>query len=53
MQKSYKDLNIQFLPDNIVQDLNLQAHDSLVSQINNLSESLSAEILSIVGNNLL
>nr|ULD15949.1 hypothetical protein [Cylindrotheca closterium]ULD16027.1 hypothetical protein [Cylindrotheca closterium] len=53
MQKSYKDLNIQFLPDNIVQDLNLQAHDSLVSQINNFSESLSAEILSIVGTNLL
>ena len=44
MQKSYKDLNIQFLPDNIIQDLN---HDSLVSQINTFSESLSAEILSV------
>ena len=50
MQKSYKDLNIQFLPDNIIQDLN---HDSLVSQINTFSESLSAQILSIVETNFL
>ena len=49
MQKSYKDLNIQFLPDNIIQDLNLQTNDSLVSQINNFSESLSAQLLAIVG----
>ena len=53
MQKSYKDLNIQFLPDNIIQDLHLQTPDSLVSQINNLSESLSAEIVSIVNINFL
>ena len=49
MQKSYKDLNIQFLPDNIIQDLNLQTNDSLVSQINNFSESLSTQLLAIVG----
>nr|ULD16167.1 hypothetical protein [Cylindrotheca closterium]ULD16256.1 hypothetical protein [Cylindrotheca closterium] len=53
MQKSYKDLNIQFLPDNIIQDLNLETTDSLVSQINNLSESLSAQLLSIVGTNFI
>ena len=47
MQKSYKDLNIQFLPDNIIHNLNLQTPDSLVSQINTFSESLSAEILSV------
>ena len=53
MQKSYKDLNIQFLPDNIIQDLNLETTDSLVNQINNLSESLSAQLLSIVGTNFI
>jgi hypothetical protein len=41
MQKSYKDLNIQFLPDNIIPDLNLETHDSLISQINLLIKSLS------------
>jgi hypothetical protein len=39
MEKAYKDLDIQFLPDTIIQDLNLQTLDSLVSQISNLSES--------------
>ena len=42
MQKSYKDLNIQFLPDNISQDLHSQTTDLLIKQINNLSELLSA-----------
>ena len=37
MQKSYKDLNIQFLPDNIIQDLHTQTTDVLLSQINNIS----------------
>ena len=37
MQKAYKDLNIQFLPDSIIQDLNLDTIDSLVSQMNNLN----------------
>lgn len=41
MQKSYKDLNIQFLPDNISQDLHSQTTDLLIKQINNLSELLS------------
>lgn len=44
MQKAYKDLDIQFLPDNIIQKLN-QAGD-LVTQQNNLSNSISTEILS-------
>ena len=37
MQKAYKDLNIQFLPDSIIQDLNLHTIDSLVSQMNHLN----------------
>jgi uncharacterized protein YggT (Ycf19 family) len=44
MQKAYKDLDIQFLPDNIIQKLN-QAGD-LVTQQNSLSNSISTEILS-------
>lgn len=53
MQKSYKDLNIQFLPDNIIQDLNLQTNDSLITQLNNLSESLSGQLLSILDINFI
>lgn len=53
MQKSYKDLNIQFLPDNIVQNLNLETSDSFISQINTLSESLFTQLVSIVGTNFL
>lgn len=48
MQKSYKDLNIQFLPDNIIQNLNLETHDSLVSQINTIIQSLSIQLLSMI-----
>ena len=44
MQKAYKDLDIQFLPDNIIQKLN-QSVD-LATQQNNLSNSISTEILS-------
>ena len=44
MQKAYKDLDIQFLPDNIIQRLN-QPGD-LVTQQNNLSNYISTEILS-------
>lgn len=51
MQKSYKDLNIQFLPDNITHALNLQTPDLLLSQINTINESLSENILSIVSTN--
>ena len=53
MQKSYKDLNIQFLPDNISQDLNLQTPDLLVSQMNHVSESFYAAIISTLGTNFL
>jgi uncharacterized protein YggT (Ycf19 family) len=44
MQKAYQDLDIQFLPDNIIQKLN-QTGD-LVTQQNNLSNYISTEILS-------
>jgi hypothetical protein len=38
------------LPDNIIQDLNLQTLDSLVSQISNLSESfIISRNLTIIG----
>lgn len=52
MQKSYKDLNIQFLPDNIIQNLKIETTDSLVSQINTLSEPLWTQLLSIASTNL-
>ena len=44
MQKAYKDLDIQFLPENIIQKLNNSG--DLVSQQNNLFNSISTEILS-------
>ena len=44
MQKAYKDLDIQLLPNNIVEELNQKGE--LVSQINNLPESFSTELLS-------
>ncbi len=44
MQKAYKDLDIKFLPDNIIQKLNQQA--SLVTQQNSLNDYISTEILS-------
>ena len=44
MQKAYKDLDIQFLPDKIVQELNQQS--ALVTQQNNITDSLPTEILS-------
>ena len=47
MQKSYKDLNIQLLPDSI-KEVNFETTDSLVSQINHLSQSFSSQLLSIV-----
>ena len=54
MQKAYKDLDIQFLPDSVVQQLNqqkltgdlLQIPDSLMATSNYLSHNLSIEILS-------
>jgi len=54
MQKAYKDLDIQFLPDSILQNLNQQKltsdlphiSDSLLTKNNYLTESLSTEILS-------
>jgi uncharacterized protein YggT (Ycf19 family) len=44
MQKAYKDLDIQFLPDNIFQKLNQQ--NDLVTQQNNITNYISTEILS-------
>jgi len=56
MQKAYKDLDIQFLPDSLIQELNQQKlkanlpeiHDSfldIIEKSNHLSDSLSTEIL--------
>ena len=53
MQESYKDLNIQFLPDNIIKEGNFEATDSLISHINNLTDSLSSQLLSVVDINFL
>ena len=54
MQKAYKDLNIQFLPDNIIQEFNqqklstnlIQMHDHLLAQKNELGDYISTELLS-------
>ena len=53
MQKSYKNINIQFLPDSITKEVNFETTDSLVNQISNLSQSLSSQFLSIVDTNFL
>jgi hypothetical protein len=50
MQKAYKDLDIQFLPDTVVQGLNKnltlsEISDSLMATSNYLSHNLSPEIL--------
>ena len=44
MQKAYKDLDIQFLPDKIVQQLNQQSN--LLTQQKNIHDYISTEILS-------
>jgi len=54
MQTAYKDLDIQFLPDKIVQELSRQnlktefpqIHDYLISQNNHLTNDIPTEILS-------
>jgi len=54
MQKAYKDLDIQFLPDNVIQQLNQQRltadlsqiHDYLIVKSSYLSQTVSTEILS-------
>src|SRR5210317_25207 len=54
MQKAYKDLDIQFLPDKVIQQLNQQklqadlpqAYDSLINQSNFIGDHISTEILS-------
>ena len=45
MQKAYKDLDIQFLPDNIIQEFN-QRHDSIITQTNSLHDYFSTQLLS-------
>jgi hypothetical protein len=49
MQTAYKDLNIQFLPDNIVKELstNPDVSSSLVGHITHLTNSFPTELLSI------
>jgi uncharacterized protein YggT (Ycf19 family) len=44
LQKAYKELDIQFLPDNIIQELNNKS--DLVSKTNNIGDYLSTEVLS-------
>ena len=44
MQKAYKDLDIQFLPNNIIQQFNQQG--DLVTQTNNISDHFSTQLLS-------
>jgi uncharacterized protein YggT (Ycf19 family) len=54
MQKAYKNLDVQFLPDKIVEEFNQQKlivnltefSDSLLSQSNNLTDYFSTEVLS-------
>jgi hypothetical protein len=54
MQKAYKDLDIQFLPNNIVEELNQQKltsklsliHDLVLTNNNNLKDYVPTEILS-------
>jgi uncharacterized protein YggT (Ycf19 family) len=44
MQKAYKELDIQFLPDNIIKELSKKG--DLISQTNNITDYISTEILS-------
>jgi hypothetical protein len=54
MQKAYKDLDVQFLPNTVIQELNKQKlktelpeiHDNLLAQTTNLNDYISTEILS-------
>jgi uncharacterized protein YggT (Ycf19 family) len=54
MEKAYKNLDIQFLPDNIIRQLNQEKltaqlsslYNSFINQNSNLSNSISTEILS-------
>ena len=47
MQKAYKDADIQFLPDNVVKQLNQEKLTADLPQIHNsLSEMIPTEILS-------
>ena len=46
MQTAYKDLNIQFLPDYIFKNLNIEPTSSLVSQINHFIDFFPTQILS-------
>ena len=46
MQGAYKDLNIQFLPDSVIQELNQKAELISQTSINSLNESLPTQLLS-------
>ena len=43
METAYKDLNIQFLPDSLIKQINQK--ENLVSYVSNVSEHFSTEIL--------
>jgi len=45
MQTAYKDLEIQFLPNNIIQELNQNDNLDLISQLNSTNLYLSTEVL--------
>ena len=49
MQTAYKDLNIQFLPDNVVKELgnNIATTNSVIGHIPDLSNSLPTQMLSV------
>ena len=46
MQTAYKDLDIQFLPNNIIQELNQKGNLDLTSHLNSTNLNLSMEVLS-------
>jgi hypothetical protein len=46
METAYKDVDIQFLPNSVIQELNQKADLIKLSQPNNINEYLSTEILS-------
>ena len=45
MQKAYKDLDIQFLPNNIIQQFNQQGN--LVTHTNDINDHFSTQLLSV------
>jgi hypothetical protein len=46
MQKAYKDLDIQFLPDNIIQQLNQQKFTAALTSMNQISDTTISNYVS-------